>query len=68
MMRILQTDGTLIEVPAAISAEVMGKEVVCYDRKGVIVARYPSSQVTIFGSHLPASAVLTDTDGDKPAT
>lgn len=53
MIRILRSDGTIIEVPRALSAEVKGKEVVCQDSKGVIVARYPSATVTLFGLHLP---------------
>ena len=54
MIRILRTDGTIEDVSRALSAEVKGKEVVCLDRKGIIVARYPSDTVTLFGQHLPS--------------
>jgi hypothetical protein len=62
MIRVITKDGATVEVANAVSAEVMGKEVVCYDRRGVIVARYPSETVTLFGPHLPRPDDLIDDD------
>ena len=67
MIRVLQTDGNMVELPLAVSAEIKGKEVVCYDRRGVAVARYPSDTVTIFGRHLPQEADLEPLQ-DSPAS
>ena len=63
MIQVLRSNGTIEEVPRALSAEVKGKEVVCLDRKGVIVARYPSASVTLFGQHLPSSGPKESQDG-----
>ncbi len=68
MIQVIMKDGTTIEVPGGVSAEVQGKEVVCYDRRGVIVARYPSDMVTMFGPHLPdANVVLAEPVDDSSA-
>lgn len=58
MIRILLTSGQIVDVPDATAAEVQGREVVCSDRHGVVVARFPSESVTIYGSHLPLEAEL----------
>jgi len=58
MIRILRTDGKIIDVPRAVTAEIKGKEVACYDSRGIIVARYPSDTVTMFGKQLPEEAEL----------
>jgi hypothetical protein len=65
MIRVLMKDGATAEVMDAVTAEVKGKEVVCYDRRGVIVARYPSDEVTLFGPHLPSVADMP-ADDDEP--
>lgn len=68
MIQVIMKDGTTIEVPDGVSAEVKGKEVVCYDRRGVIIARHPSDLVTMFGPHLPdADAVLAEPVDDAAA-
>jgi len=69
MIRVLRTDGELLELPLAVSAEIQGKELVCYDRYGVALARYPSDTVTIFGRDLPDHSALTEADeaGDAAA-
>jgi hypothetical protein len=66
MIRVLQTDGTIHNVAEAVSAEIRGPEVVCYDRRGVIVARFPSDSVTIFGRNLPSDAEMADGDAPMP--
>jgi hypothetical protein len=66
MIRVIKKDGVTAEVSEAVAAEVMGKEVVCYDRRGVIVARFPSEAVTLFGPHLPlARDVLAEPADDS---
>ena len=64
MIRVLQTDGKMIELPLAASAELKGKEVVCYDRRGVVIARYPSEKVTIYGRNIPSEAGLESASRD----
>ena len=67
MIRVLLINGNILELPLAVSAEIKGKEVVCYDRRGVAIDRYPSETVTIFGRHLPNDADLEDSLEDNAA-
>jgi hypothetical protein len=67
MIQVIKKDGETVAVPNAVSAEVQGREVVCYDRRGVIIARFPSQAVTLFGPHLPTPEQLQQEATDHSA-
>jgi hypothetical protein len=68
MIQVIKKDGETVAVPSATNAEVRGREVVCYDRRGVIIARFPSDTVTLFGPHLPSLEQLArDESSDSAA-
>jgi hypothetical protein len=67
MIQVIKKDGETVAVPSATAAEVRGREVVCYDRRGVIIARFPSESVTLFGPHLPSPEQLAREEEDGSA-
>src|SRR5687768_187149 len=51
MFRVMYNDGTVQEVPGAVSAAVHGEYLVCFGRDRDVVASFPKADVVAYGSN-----------------